>query len=233
MNMLSKIAAVIIMSFSMTALAEEPVAAQAQQDFNPFADSYVSRMPAPAAVPAAPKLFAGRDKVADYYRLLQDGYELLGYSSFRAGHVPPEKLSEQAASLHSDLVMVYTEGVDRLPGASASGSTQSSDEDPTLYEYFASYWVKLPTPLLGLHVQRYTPEPQVSGGLEVLAVVLKSPAALAGLQRGDILLRLGDVELRQPEELVQAAQRYAGQSVDVRFRRDDAEMHTNVTLNSL
>ena len=69
-------------------------------------------------------------------------------------------------------------------------------------------------------------------GVEIIAVIKGSPAASAGLQKGDTLLRLGDVELSKPELLPQAAQRYAGQSVELVYSRIGQEQRQSVTLNS-
>lgn len=200
------------------------------EDFNPFTKSYVSRIASPASPHRLPKLYAGSDKDGDYYRLLEDGYDMLGYSSFKFTSTPPEKLSEQAASLNADLVLVYTEGVDSV--ANRPDRTEAKAEagkDETLYEYFATYWTKLATPLLGLHVQRENPEEDA--GLEVLAVIKQSPAAQSGLQRGDVLVSIGDMELHKPEQLGQAAERYSGKTVEVKGRRDGENFAKVVTLN--
>jgi membrane-associated protease RseP (regulator of RpoE activity) len=212
----------------MPAFSAESTANQ----FNPFAESYVKHLPAPAAAHEPLKLYAGTDKVEDYYRLLEEGYDMLGYSSFEAGNVPPERVAHYAGQLNADVVLVYTKGVDVLKTPSASEATAGKDasqEDRTLYEYFASYWTKMPPPLLGLHVQRENGEEDESG-LEVLAVIKQSPAAVAGIQRGDVLTQLGDQVLHRPEQLVQAAQRYAGQTVRLSGTRDGEVFARDVTL---
>lgn len=203
-------------------------------DFNPYAESYVSRMQAAQVPNGRPKLFTGQDKVEDYYRLLEDGYDMLGYSSFEYGDVPPEKAGEYAATLNAAVVLVYTQGIDSLDNRSgrkpsATDAAGASAGDHTLYQYFATYWIKLPMPLLGLHVQRENQEDDA--GLEVLAVVKESPAAVAGLQRRDVLTQLGGMDLHKPEQLAQVAQRFAGQTVEVVLRRDGGELRKTVTLN--
>lgn len=214
-------------------LAATPVCAE-NAGFNPFAESYVSRIPTPTREAVVPQVFAGTDKVADYYRLLEDGYDMLGYSSFEYGDVPPEKAGEYAATLNAAVVLVYTQGIDSLDNRSgrkpaATDAAGASAGDHTLYQYFATYWIKLPMPLLGLHVQRENQEDDA--GLEVLAVVKQSPAAVAGLQRGDVLTQLGGMELHKPEQLAQVAQRFVGQTVEVVVRREGSELRKTVTLN--
>jgi membrane-associated protease RseP (regulator of RpoE activity) len=222
----------LLLMVSCATLAATPDASS--QDFNPFSESYVSRLPVPATKHESPRVFAGQDKVEDYYRLLEDGYDMLGYSSFKFRSTPPEKLMDHATSLNAEVVLVYTEGIGNLarhsegqPDEAVSKEVAARDE--TLYEYFATYWVRLPKPLLGVHVQRENLEDDA--GLEVLAVIKGSPAATSGLMRGDVLHRIGDVELHKPEQLSQAAQRYAGQSVVVAGQHDGSDFTKIITLN--
>jgi S1-C subfamily serine protease len=117
---------------------------------------------------------------------------------------------------------------------------QDLAEDTTSYQYYASYWAKLPTPLLGVHIiklkQKANPragtDAQEENGLKVIAVVQDSPAAKAAIVRGDALLKIGDVSLLKPEDLFAAVKRYAGQTVPVLLKRGDEEVNTSVALNT-
>lgn len=231
--------------FAAAALAEQAPEPPA----NPYTKNYVSRMPAPARVPsAAPQVFRGQDRVEDYQALLEDGYDLLGYASFEGAEVPPEQLTAHAASIHADLALVYTTRSGETPAsvrldqARAKAEKEKAQGAPAqpealaqkpnkFYNYFASFWTKLPPPLLGVHVKQAEKAELPADGLEVIAVIKGSPAAAAGVQKGDTLLRLGEVELKKPELLTQAAQRYAGQQAELLFSRIGAEQRQPVTLN--
>ena len=211
----------VLLLTPLTAVADASELSTESPDVeNPYAATYVSRMQAPPNRQVTAKVYRGKDKVADYQRLLEEGYDLLGYSSFEGGDVPPELLMQQAQRVNADVVLVYTKGVQR---PQATG---------VRYEYFSSYWTKLPPPLLGLHVQRDKNADEGAGGLEVLAVINDSPAARAGLRQGDILLRLGDATLLNPEQLSSTAQRYAGQVVEVVWTRDGETMRKTLTPGS-
>jgi hypothetical protein len=216
---------------------------------NLYAKHYVSHMQAPRAS-AEPRIFRGQDRVEDYQTLLEDGYDLLGYSAFTAGDVPPDALNTHAAQVHADLVLVYTTVAGEAPAsvkldqarskAEKAEDSRISPDAPRgtlhsaspFYNYFASYWTKLPTPLLGVHVKQDGEAGKTGSGLEVIAVIKGSPAAVAGIQKGDTLLKLGDTELTQPVRLTQAAQRYAGQRTDIVYSRMGVPLREAVLLNA-
>lgn len=224
-------------------------AAQAVATDNPYRNSYVSRLPIPTEPRAAtPRVQRGTDKDADYQRLLEQGYDLLGYSAFEAGDVDPQRLNEQARALHADLTLVYTRRLANVPASvrmdqaktaakaaskdAATSTVKLSGAQPAFYEYYAAYWTRLPAPLLGVHVQRDSRLGRDVSGLEVIAVIQDSPAAAADIRKGDTLLRLGDVELRQPQAMLQAARRYAGQRVEVVLDRSGVALTQKVQLNA-
>ncbi len=72
--------------------------------------------------------------------------------------------------------------------------------------------------LLGVSIQSVTPEiaTQLSAtqadGVVVVDVARNSPAARAGLQRGDIIRKINTTEVRTPEEFVKALKSQSGDS---------------------
>lgn len=221
---------------------------------NPYTDTFVSHPvsgQAQSPDPAGPKIYRGRDKEADYRSMLENGYDLIGYSSFEAGDVPPERLADQAKQAKADMVLVYTQLVGNTPASikmqrlrdamlkkkqggiateDAPAEGQADTDAKELYSYFASYWVKLAPPLLGVHVNG----PDKNGnapGLPVVAVVRESPADKAGIVDGDVLTKLGEVSLDKPETLTKAARQYAGKTVPVSFSRGGVPSQVDVTLS--
>ena len=112
----------------------------------------------------------------------------------------------------------------------------------TQYRYFASYWAKLPTPLLGVHIIKLKPaatgnaeedaKVQPDSGLKLLAVIKDSPAAKAHLLRGDVLTKIGDVVLEQPDALYEAVKKYQGMQVEIAYEREGESAVTMATLNA-
>ena len=190
--------------------------------------------------------------------MLENGYDMLGYSSFEAADVLPDQALEHARKIKADLVLVYTKlsgsvptsvQIEKLRKEARKPDGQSADaqsagvqqteassgsllpQEQARYSYFSSYWVKLAPPLIGVHVTRSDAEDGATG-LKVIAVVKQSPAAKAGIEDGDVLIRIGDVALDKPEALQLAAQRYAGQTVDVTMQHGGNTSKTALTLNS-
>ncbi|GBG14177.1 uncharacterized protein NMK_1741 [Novimethylophilus kurashikiensis] len=208
-----------------------------------FYRAYVKTPPNRTGMP--PRIYRGQDQESDYRRLLEDGYDILGYSSFVGGDVPSDQALEQAKTLNADIVLVYSQHANikpvGLPSKPKSKSAPTSEDDgrngrlitaqAPQYEYFASYWTRLPPPILGLHVKEPAANEAVAG-LPVVAVIKNSPAAEAEIQAGDTLLRIGDTDMRNVDALTRATRRYAGQQVEVVFAHEADTRHKTIVLNT-
>jgi hypothetical protein len=209
-------------------------------DVNLFSQSYVKSKPLNAksiVSTEAPKLLSGKDQVLDYQRMQELGFALLGYSNFKAGHVPPEEALNQAKKLNAHTVLLYTE---KMAGTPATVRLQNIREaqktgkpepvNSQTYSYFASYWAKLLPPVFGVHVK--VPEKDdTDPGLSVMVVIEGSPAEKAGLIKEDVLLKIGDLELNKVEALSEAVKQYAGQTVKVIYTRNRQWSEAEVNLN--
>ena len=113
------------------------------------------------------------------------------------------------------------------------------EQEPTNYKYYASYWAKLPAPLLGVHVIKLAKKESQEAekateveGLKVIAVIKDSPAAKAGLVRGDTLLKLAGNSLSKPEELSNMVRQHQGKEVALEFERNGEKSTTKALVNS-
>lgn len=225
----------------------------ANTETNPYAKAFVSRAVPKAALqpdPQGPKVYRGVEEIQDYQRMLENGFDMLGYSSFADGDVPPELLIEHAKKVKADLVLVYTKLAGNTPPSVKIQQLRSQAEEAKKeeaagnapkgillppeqirYDYFASYWVKLAPPVIGVHVTSSQEETKTQG-LKVIAVIKNSPAAQAGILGGDVITRIGEIELTKPEELIQASQRYAGQTVEVAWLHEGSLSSKPLTLNA-
>lgn len=210
----------------------------ANQNF--FTSSFVEAKPSNAKRIVSrdePKIYAGVDKIADKHRMEERGFELIGYSDFKAGDVSPDLVLPQAKKIHADVVLVYSERADKASASAkiqqlreAKKTGQAPVEAGASYAYFASYWAKLAKPSMGVHVK--VPEKDDDAeGLKVLVVLDGSAAEKAGLLKDDLLISIGEVQLLKVADLTKAVNQYAGQTVDVVFVRNTMRQEGKLTLN--
>lgn len=225
------------------------LADEAKSD-NPYTQNYKERIAIGKSSAEAPRVFRGTNREADYNHLLEDGYDQLGSSSFQAGDVNPEQLGQHAQKVHADLALVYInslgkESVDAKIAAAkekalkmakpeaerAEGEGLLMEFPEQRYDYYATFWTKLPPPLLGLHVSDRK-EDDKRPGVPVVAVVKDSPAAGAGIRKGDVILKVASVEANTGDDFVKTVRSNAGKSVEILVLRGDEEMTKKVTLNA-
>lgn len=203
---------------------------------NPYATHYqaqakgglVSMQPEPAT-----ELLSGTRKQEDNVSMLEQGYDLMGISSFETGEVPPEQALAYGKEIKADKVLVYVGKARKgsplgqmefIREARKAGKELTEQDLQALpqYRYYASYWAKLPAPLLGVHVIKLGPKDAdivPAEGVNVIAVIQGSPAAQAGLQRGDILLSLAGRPVNRPEELSALVAELQAQAVELQVTR--------------
>lgn len=195
------------------------------------------------------KMYVSNHKEDDNISMLENGYDMMGSSGFEGGDVPADLALAHGKAIKADVVLVYSKygsaksansKMEMIREAVKSGKALTEKDmanEPTVYKYYASYWAKLPTPTLGVHVIKLVPK---SGnveqatevpGLQLLAVIKESPAAKAGLMRGDRLLKLNNVVLEKPEDLTSTVRQLKGKTVNIQFVRDDVEQTATVQLN--
>ena len=205
---------------------------------NPYAQNYkaqnTSNLVSLEANPDT-KMFVSNHKDEDNISMLENGYDMMGTSGFDAGDVPADLALQHAKTIKADTVLVYSKFGSAKTAASKisvikesakknGGVVDPKDmvDEPTQYKYFASYWAKLPPPLLGVHIIKLIPKDAdeeqaaaANNGLKVLAVVKGSPAEKAGLMRGDVLYKIGATVLNKPEALSPAVRQLQGQTVAI------------------
>ncbi len=82
-----------------------------------------------------PKLVQGSDTEKDTLRMMEEGYVLLGVSSFNAGNVNQRGAANHAAKVHADTVIVYNSYTGTVSGSMplTMPNTQSSYHSGSIY----------------------------------------------------------------------------------------------------
>lgn len=211
----------------------------ANQNF--FSNAYVETKTTNAkrvAPNADPKIYSGTDKIADKQRMEERGFELIGYSDFKAGNVAPELAMPQAKKVRAEIVLVYSERADK-PSATAKiqqlreakKTGQAPIEAGASYAYFASYWAKIAKPSMGVHVKVPEKDDDIKDGLLVMVVIDGSAAEKAGILKDDYLVSIGDVTLINVTDLTKAVTQYSGQTVEVVHVRNRMRLDSKMSLN--
>ncbi len=194
-----------------------------------------------------PKLIHGFDPQDGETTMLEDGYGMVGYSSFyqiesssygRLASSFFAILSKQsylsspgttvnmngalvqAKKVHAAIVLVYK--INHL----------NSDK----VDYVATYWIKLKPPVFGaitLVQEEMPPEmrQKIQKGILVFAVVKNSPAFRADIVKGDIILKIGDVELYDKKSFNEAISKYSGQTTIVEMQRDGKALKKEIQFD--
>ncbi|MFA7351145.1 MAG: PDZ domain-containing protein [Methylotenera sp.] len=199
-----------------------------------------------------PEIFVSNHKADDNISMLENGYDMIGSSGFSATEASSDLALAHAKMIKADTVLVYRKYESAKTASSklqlikeaakTGGEIDSNDleEEPTQYQYYASYWAKLPMPLLGVHIIKLKQKVEENAqevvkeeaGLKIIAVIKASPAAKANVVKGDTLLKIGEVALVSADDLFAAVKRYAGQTVPVELQRGGIAVAATVALNS-
>lgn len=246
-----KLIFIMLNLFSMLAIADET---------NIFKENYLTQsnnnLHSLQKIPDT-KIYAGLNKEKDNIKMLEDGYDLMGASSFQGPFVEPNQALNHAKSIGADVIFVYDRKINemtrsaRLRQIHDEIKKESKGEKNTVievseadlkdnnskFEFYATYWAKLPMPILGLHVIKLvtknseTKEMQQEIGLKVIAVIKDSPAFKVGIQKGDVILALNDANTDSPEEFSKSIVKQQGNKVKIKFARDEDEKVVTAELN--
>ena len=200
------------------------------------------------------KMYVSNHKQDDNISMLESGYDMMGTTGFDAGEVSPDLALQHAKAIKADTVLVYSKYGSAMTASSKidtykqaakknGGVIDEKDlvEDDIQYKYYASYWAKLPTPMLGVHIIKLVKPTDDEDenvkkdeikGLKVLAVIKGSPAEAAGLKRGDSLLKINETELNKPEELSGVVRKLQGQKVAIAYEHEGEVKTTQATINA-
>ena len=201
------------------------------------------------------KIMKGWDQDKDKIKMLEEGFDLMGFSGFSGPNISPNFAKIHGEELKADLVLIYDRQVNDSSRASAIKKARDkvfaarkaekkgeiieieiTEEDlldsNALYVFYASYWVKLPKPTFGTHfikIAKNNVQDEVPGAL-VIAVIKDSPAAKAGILKNDSIVKIDQVDVNSPDDLIAVIKRSKGKSIDVEFIRGGIKDQVTVNL---
>lgn len=217
----------------------------AQAEENPYADNYQTQNQGglhSLQEIVTPTLYSGKNREEDDISMLENGFDLMGSSAFEGLLVPPELALAHGRSIKADSILVYfkkagnatpSARIEVIKEATKTGKSLTEKEvaaETPKYRYYASYWAKLPPPVLGTHVIKLVPQANLTQdekqtattdaeGVKVIAVIHGSAAEKAGVTRGDQLLRINQETVVDASTLSNLVRRLRGQAVTLDIRR--------------
>lgn len=209
-----------------------------------------------------PKLLPGNDIKEDHQKMLEDGYLLLGSSSFfYDSEVDKKQALSYGKELHASVILFYSQYAHTESGVTpfdvsdtkttytydSLGTTTTSITYGTrttyipyrvnYYNYVATYWIKEKPLILGVIGSELTSElkKQINSnkGLLVKAVVKGSPAFSADLLKGDIIKKINDAEIINAKVFYGVLREHAGENVDVLLIRNEKEITKTIQLSKI
>jgi hypothetical protein len=207
-----------------------------------------------------PEVLRGSDPEADTLAMLENGYLLIGYSSFRgratdiqdavaygqkigASAVVSYSRSSNAATASIPFVLAAARdksstpipGSVNLTGATAGYSTQGSPDPVDRSDQAAGYFVKAGKSVLGVFARDLSPAErarlQSKRGLVAFAIMKESPASRGNLLRGDVLIEFAGEPVESQYQFSTLVLRHGGENVTVKVIRDESVREMQVQLN--
>ena len=201
------------------------------------------------------KIMRGWDKDTDNVMMLENGYDFMGFSGFVSTNLPPSIALEHGEKIKADLILIYDRQINEGDRASQFKQarqkaikekrvkdfgkvteieiTEEDLVDPNvMYDFYASYWVKLPKPTFGTHFIELGQDGsgQSTEGIQVIAVIKGSAAAKAGIMRNDSITSINGQKVSTPDELISLIRKNKGSVIDVGYIRNGNASQTAASI---
>ncbi len=213
-----------------------------------------------------PQLREGFESDKDAKEMWENGYGLIGISSFNGPEINQKQAIAQAKNVHAEIVIVYSQYTSTETGnvpittpttqtsytsgniygtggmANYSGTTTTYGTQTTYmpysvqkYDYYASYWIKMQPPSLGICFEDLTDELRrkigSNKGVCITIVMKNSPAFRADLLNGDIVRKIDEIEVIDSTHLKEMIATRKGQLIKLEIFRDGQTITKEIQTN--
>ena len=199
------------------------------------------------------KMMRGWSQKTDKFKMLEDGYDLMGHSNFTGPYTSPNLALQHAKSIKADMVLLYDRQINDSSRATrikkardkarkanrvkeTGNLTEIEINDDDLvdenikYEINATYWVKLPKPTFGAHFIKLNSGIEKINGVQIIAIIKGSPAEIAGILKNDSITSIAGVSVKKPDDLISAIRKNKGKLIEVGFIRGGKQLKVSVKL---
>jgi S1-C subfamily serine protease len=170
------------------------------------------------------------------------GFELLGYSAFNGKEANQKSVAKQAKKIGATDVIYIARYTDTQSGGAFGSTTYSrwgafsfiTPMSVRRYDQLAMYFRKAPREGLGVYPRPLTDEEKVrigsNKGIAIVAVVNGSPAFMADILPGDIIIEIGGHALWDADSIKAALASAKGKTTDVHLIRAGQQVTKQVTI---
>ena len=199
------------------------------------------------------KMMRGWAQKTDKFKMLEDGYDLMGHSNFTGPYTSPNLALQHAKSIKADMVLLYDRQINDSSRATrikkardkarkanrvkeTGNLTEIEINDDDLvdenikYEINATYWVKLPKPTFGAHFIKLNSGIEKINGVQIIAIIKGSPAEIAGILKNDSITSIAGVSVKKPDDLISAIRKNKGKLIEVGYLRGGKQSKVDVKL---
>lgn len=222
---------------------------------NPFETRYTKYMENGEPDAFSPRLILSNDIVRDGYRLLEDGYLIMGESYYTGRRAHQNAPLQHGRNIGAEIVLFRTAVADSYTQMIPWHSTQTSQVQGayggnlgtittrtmtpipvqrTTYSNWATFWRKGPKPIFGGLVMPLPDEAkreaETNRGVYVFAIVKGSPAYKHDVVVGDVITEVNGSEIDGPDALWDALYPQEGKDVILSVIRKGKPKEIKLTL---
>ena len=222
---------------------------------NPYADMYVKTsepdMVSNDKLPLADSditVINSKDTKEDMVDVYENGYEMIGYSSFNTGDLSEKYVRTQALDVGATLVIYSKKFVSQdselepvfLNGFCYGGyySVNCTGADwqyvlKSRYDYLATFWIKTKLSGLGILVRDISQEKRkelgINYGVEIQAI-RKDSEARDELALGDVIIKIGENDIKNKEDYKKITDENKGKKIKIEILRKNKTISKEISV---
>lgn len=222
---------------------------------NPYADTYIRTSEPNIKSDSTPPLsnsditvINSKDTREDMVDVYENGYEMIGYSSFNTVDLSERYVREQALNVGATLVIYSKKFVSQdselepvffngfCYGGYYSVNCTGADWQYVLksrYDYLATFWIKTKLSGLGILIQDISQDKRkelgINYGVEIQAI-RKDSEARNDLALGDVIIKIGENDIKNKEDYKKVTDENKGKKIKIEILRKNKTISKEIIV---
>ena len=222
---------------------------------NPYADTFIRTSGPDIKSDGTPPLsnsditvINSKDTREDMVDVYENGYEMIGYSSFNTVDLSERYVREQALNVGATLVIYSKKFVSQdselepvffngfCYGGYYSVNCTGADWQYVLksrYDYLATFWIKTKLSGLGILIQDISQDKRkelgINYGVEIQAI-RKDSEARNDLALGDVIIKIGENDIKNKEDYKKVTDENKGKKIKIEILRKNKTISKEIIV---